>query len=362
MTELRVHIGHGRAGSSSIQAALSAGQEPLSRLGVSYLGLMLENATSDRRAAWQANDGSPTFFQDLSPDAASAELYDVLARELDALSDAGSSVAIWSNEWILPRAPHVLPALARLREHHRVTVQCYVRRHDSWARSAYIQWGIKHKTYEGPVRSFGDWLEVFGERDFRFFPLITPWAQEFGDDFQLFNFDAAGDVVAHFLAANGIEGVASEVANASPLPEVLAAQAVFNSMSSGEVLPEAFDKLARRVGAPLRIPPLDQLMPSTDELRAIVEARQDDVAELNALLRARGEPQLDVRSALSDLGHPSDWQLDGFILQFVLGLATDVRRLERELADLRGQLRSVEQNQREGDVAPRARARRGRRR
>jgi len=362
MAELRVHIGHGRAGSSSIQAALAAGREALSRRGLTYLGLMLEDATTERRAAWQVNDGSPKFFQELSSDQASSELYDVLAAELEQLNEGGRGVAIWSNEWILPRAPHVLPALARLREQHKVTVQCYVRRHDSWARSAYVQWGIKHKSYEGPVRGFEDWLEVFGEGEFRFSPLVTPWAQEFGDDFRIFNFDAAGDVVTHFLAVNGIEGVPSEVANASPLPEVLAAQAVFNSMSPREVLPEAFEALTGNVGAPLRLPTLDKLMPSTDELRAIVESRADDLAELNVLLEARGEQPLDAQGDLPEVAHPSTWQLDGFLLQLIFGLATDVRQLKRELVATRAQLGAIEQS-RENDAAPTgARPRRGRRR
>src|SRR3546814_15994242 len=64
---------------------------------------------------------------------------------------------LWSNESFFDRNAQILEAFALLRDELDVTVVAYIRRHDSWARSAYMQWGLKHKTYTGRLKSFREW-------------------------------------------------------------------------------------------------------------------------------------------------------------------------------------------------------------
>ena len=55
---------------------------------------------------------------------------------------------IWSNETFLGNDAIVFPAVQRLTEAGvgALRIVAYVRRPDAWAQSAYLQWGIKHKT------------------------------------------------------------------------------------------------------------------------------------------------------------------------------------------------------------------------
>jgi hypothetical protein len=328
---LVVHVGHGRTGSSSVQRTMLESLEQLEGQGIFFLGLVLERVDVGEGPAWQYAYGSPELFT-MPPEVAAQEVYDVLAAGLAQARQAGASTAVWSNEWILQREAFVLPALARLRaEGVDVSVVAYVRRHDDWARSAYIQWGIKHKTYPGIVRPFAEWKPAFGEDNFEFAPVLEPWAQAFGSSFHLFNFDAVDDVVQHLLALIGVEGVPTYDANASAPPEVLTANAVFNSMTSDQVMPDRFEFHHQRAGNPLRLPQLDHLMPTSAELEALVAASAEDIAAVDALLAERGQPTLDFSRPLEPVVNPTADQSVAYLTQMVSYLAEEIRVLTQEL-------------------------------
>jgi len=331
MTRLVVHVGHGRTGSSSIQRTLTEGLEQLEAQSVFFLGLVLERVDVGHSPVWHHEYGSPELFT-MSPEVAAQEVHDVLAAGLQQAAREGATTAVWSNEWILQREAFVLPALARLRDEGAdVSVVAYVRRHDAWARSAYIQWGIKHKTYPGVVRPFAEWRPGFGEDNFEFATHLRPWADAFGEAFHLYNFDAIDDVVQHFLAQLGVAGLPTASANASALPEVLSANVVFSSMASDQLMPDRFEYHHQRAGDPVRMPPLDHLMPTADELAALVAASADDIAEVDALLTERGQPALDFDTPLEPVVNPTSEQADAYLAQVVYYLAEEVRGLKREL-------------------------------
>jgi hypothetical protein len=74
-----------------------------------------------------------------------------------------------------------LPAL----RHHIVI---YLRRQDEYFRSAYLQWGIKHKTYSGRTVGLDEWFHQVVGKSFGglrnagldYYALIKPWADVFG--------------------------------------------------------------------------------------------------------------------------------------------------------------------------------------
>lgn len=341
--KLIVHIGHGKTGSSSIQKTLLAAQPRLAAQNVTYLGMMLEYARNVVRPAWQVDSGSDRFFDETPSETATAELIDLLDQELQNLAGEGITKAIWSNEWILTRPQAILPCLQELqRRGVPVEVQCYVRRHDKWAQSAYAQWGLKHKSYPGPIRDFASWLAVFGDRDFRFAPSLAIWEGTFGSDLRVFNFDRAGDVVQHFLATNGITNIPSIHDNVSPDPVVTAAQAVFNSRARLAVLPEAFGRLLALAEKSdenaVYLPLLDQLVPSAATLEDIVRDRAEDIAKIDALLQRSGEPVLSFDPAPVPLGHPSSWDMDQLLLKLIFGLANEVEQLKRQMAFLQAKV------------------------
>lgn len=344
MVKLVVHIGHGKTGSTSIQQSLLAARPALATQGVHYLGLMLEHAQNAPRPAWQIMSGSNQFFDGTDPATANAELLAVLESELARLERAGVARAIWSNEWLLERSRSVLPALCDLkRRGQAIEIQCYVRRHDKWAQSAYAQWGLKHKSYAGPIRDFASWLPVFGDREFRFAPALAIWEAAFGTDLRVFNFDAAGDVVQHFLAANGLHDVESITENVSPDPAITAAQTVFNTMRRDQVLPTAFDGVQNMLrrhdqtgGAPL--PPIDRLMPSAGVLHDLVRDRAADIAQIDAMLARSGEPPLAFDSPPRQTLHPSPWEMDQLMLKLIFALTAELGGLRHQVATLQKQL------------------------
>lgn len=343
MVKLIVHIGNGKTGSSSIQKTLLEAHARLAAQNVIYLGIMLEHARNVVRPAWQFVGGSARFFDETPSETATAQLIDLLDEELHKLAGEGITKAIWSNEWILTRPQAILPCLQELQ--HRgvpVEIQCYVRRHDKWAQSAYAQWGLKHKSYSGPIRDFATWLVDRGDRDFRFAPSLEVWEGTFGADLRVFNFDKAGDVVQHFLAANGIKDIPSINDNVSPDPVVTAAQAVFNSRARAAVLPAAFDRLRALAEKSdenaAYLPTLDQLAPSAATLGDIVRDSAEDIARIDALLQRSGEPVLSLDPAPQPLGHPSSWDMDQLILKFIFGLADEVAQLSEQVANLQAKV------------------------
>lgn len=339
MVKLIVHIGHGKTGSSSIQQSLLAARSQLVAQNVKYLGLMLEHAHSAQNFAWQVMSGSDRFFDNTPPDTANAQLTALLDSELQQLAAQKVETAIWSNEWILTRSRSVLPALQELqRRGHVIELQCYVRRHDKWAQSAYAQWGLKHKTYQGHIRDFASWLPVFGDRDFRFAPSLSIWEAAFGTDLRVFNFDTAGDVVQHFMSINGLKDVPSIHENISPDATITAAQAVFNGRSKAPVLPMAFDRiqiLAEKSDENRgTLPPLDRLAPSVEALAALVRDRAEDISRLNTLLLRSGEPPLSFDTPPRQMQHPSPWEMDQLLLKLIFGLADEVEQLRGQVAAL----------------------------
>lgn len=344
MVKLIVHIGHGKTGSSSIQESLQIAETELSRQNLCYLGIMLENANTKEKLPWQVKSGSNHFFTKISPQVANSQLLDVLSHELNELSQQGVSKAIWSNEWLFSRSQFVQNALEQLREKgYDIEVQCYVRRHDKWAQSSYAQWGLKHKFYNGPIKSFEDWINIFGDRDFQFGPTLNIWHSMFGEKFRVFNFEMSRDVVKHFATINGIENLITVHDNVSPSPVQTAIQAVFNSRFSDPVLPNKFDNFQEMFNKAdenqVLLPDLNNLFPSVDVLEKLVQDRTDDIREVNALLIKNRELPLTFDVKPKQMQHPSPWEMDQMLLKYIFGLSEEIFRLRQEVAMLRREIR-----------------------
>lgn len=340
MVKLVVHIGHGKTGSSSIQASLLHAREHLKAQGIKYLGLMLEYADNSDRPIWQVRSGSDQFFDQTPAAQANLEIGRVLKEELNRLQDENIKTAIWSNEWLISRASHTIEAIDAIRKAgFQVEIQCYVRRHDKWAQSAYSQWGLKHKSYTGPIRDFSNWLSVWGDRDFLFAPPLKIWDREFGTDLKVFNFDSAGDVVQHFMRVNDLVSIASIDENISAAPALSAAQSVYNSRKMDPVLPTAFDVIVKfsEKGDENRVqlPTLDRLMPSNEALANLVRDRAGDISEINALLERCGEPPLSFESPPKPTQHPTPWEMDQFILKLLYSMSEEARVMRKQIAALR---------------------------
>ncbi len=331
--KLIVHIGAGKTGSSSIQAALKRSEQALSDRKAKYLGMMLEHGATTDRPEWQQQNGSRAFFTGLKAEEARQQLSQALLYELSHPDHAQFETLIWSNEWFNRRSDRIIPVL-KLLEQKGVDVEIliYVRGHDRWITSAYVQWGLKNKRYTGPVKSFADWVK---DRKFDFESVLTPWLDAFGDKLVVLNFDTAGDVAEHFFDRIDIPLNSTSRANVSPSAEKLAAWSVYNNRFKSAVPESRFAIVLRNMQMKLEntndVPELDALMPGESDLMSLREEYSTDQAFVNQLLAASGEPELSDGPEIKLHNKPDGWEMDRLLLNMLFDAEARISALEERL-------------------------------
>jgi hypothetical protein len=333
--KLLVHVGVGKTGSSSIQSALESSGEKLAAHYMKYLGIMLEHGLYEPKAAWQKTGGSLLFFMKIPEANAINQLKRVLKSEIQLHADSGLETLIWSNEWIGERADRVIPAL-KLVESEGVDVEIvlYVRRHDRWIVSSYIQWGIKNKTYPGPIRNFDDWLKG---REFRYKAILQSWLDAFGEKVTVLNYDAAGDVTQHFFSRLGIPGLETDRENVSPSTDRLAAWAVFNNRFSDAAPEQRFKQLLQRMDRTKQtsadVPKLEDLFPNAEQVAPLRDLYANDSQFVNTILAKSGEPLLANDGDIRAPDAPTPWEMDRLLLDMIFHLQERVTILEKRLSE-----------------------------
>lgn len=322
------HVGAGKTGTTSIQSTLHASEKYLKSQGVWYLGLMLENA-GFADFPWQKSTSSEVF-HGIPPDLARQQLDSVFEKIFQSARDSGIHTLIWSNESFFGRTGPIRPSLQKLIDGGvDLSIVAYVRRHDVWLRSAYQQWGIKHKTYPGPVQSFSNWAKA---RPAKFAPAIWSLSTAFPDRFILRNLDAVKDAVADFAQVCGFDPTHLSIrrANTSPGNAELLLRALFNSRQQDAVLPAKFDKavgsgLTRGVSAETF---LSELLPSEADLREVLTSSAEDRRLVNALLVAANQAPLSDESIGSKTNGVDQGELLFMLSQIVMQQAHRIDRLE----------------------------------
>ena len=152
------HIGTGKTGSTSIQRFLKDNRLKHKQLGLHYLGLHCSFTDQELLYPWQSEDEERVFeFQLLDDNTAYQQLEAVLCQLLQ--TTGLPPCFIWSFESIYDRPQVYGKLFCSLREKFDIDFKfvAFTRSHDDFLRSAYNQWGLKHKTYKGPILSFRDW-------------------------------------------------------------------------------------------------------------------------------------------------------------------------------------------------------------
>jgi hypothetical protein len=331
---LLLHVGAGKTGTSSIQQTLRANDRALRAQGVLYLGLMLEHAPA-RLYPWQKPTGSEVFHHLPAPEAVEA-VVEVLSRTAAAAAAEGIHTLVWSNESFFDRGATVRLALRDPRlVALDVRVVAYVRQPHDWLRSAYVQWGLKHKTYSGPLRTFRDWAAA---RLPRFADVVEDLQEEYGPRLVLRRHEPALDVVADFLSAVQIDATAIRPlrSNDSPPAHELVLRALYNARFAKKVLPQRFDRLPGPDGLPRGTAQdhLDALMGEDDDAARAIEAElAPGLARINELLEAAGQPPLPLHATARDgqRGRVDESRLLMLLCQIVVQQAVRIDRLEDEI-------------------------------
>jgi hypothetical protein len=327
---LVVHIGAGKTGTTSIQRCLHDNRTRLAARGVAYLGLMLEHAPV-RRFEWQA-PGAIQVLERLGPDVGAAQVLEVLRESAPLLDAAGCRTLVWSNESFFNHDTVVRPALLALAaEGWAPELLAYVRRHDRWIKSAYVQWALKHKVDAGHVPTFPRWCETHRPR---FSKALLRWIEATGFPCSVRNFDEAGDVVEDFLRWLGLPaaGLTWVRTNDTPGPEELVLRALFNDLHSGPLLPQRFNELLLggwRVGNRSVHGLLDAYLPREEDLEEIVGDSLGEIAEINRLLEASGQPGLDPLVADSAPPEVDMGKIVALLFEMIVRQARRIEALEQ---------------------------------
>lgn len=278
-----LHIGGSKCGSSAIQAYLSRNAETLAARGVGVPGKNLDFSSEVT--------GEQIWYFENSVASGDTE---AIASRMGILSetarDSGIETVIVSAENICNH-PALAPVLAEALRMNEVRVVFYVRRQDEFLISSWQQWNLKRF----------DSVEVFlaarAGRDARWFSMVTPWAEAFGDDVLtvrpfLRNALKNGDVIADFFAVSGLpnDGLQPLSRDANPsFDEALARLAhrvrdVFDGPHDNRF----YDVMARLLGK-------DALKKGSASSLLDLETRKEILAlyeEENAALKSRFMPDV----------------------------------------------------------------------
>lgn len=193
---LVIHAGLGKSGSSAIQKYCREHARELRSFGTFYLGMFLE-----RGEPCAQNFGSAEAL--LAALADDAEVEDRLVTLLTAKIRARPAIDtfVWSQIALAVHGDLLGRVIARLAPLCDAEVVLYFRHQASWLVSAYLQWGVKHKTEPGPILPFAQWLPYAASRGSDYRAVIERWRAAVGTErLHLRSYDHAGDVVADFLA------------------------------------------------------------------------------------------------------------------------------------------------------------------
>lgn len=272
------------------------------------MGLMLESSPVVR-FPWQIAGGFSALLA-LKEEDVTNQLVEVLDRSLGEIRSQGCHTAVVSNEAIFHQIKPIFAAVEILRDKGwRIEIVAYVRRHDSWAKSAYVQWGLKHKSNVGELQTFAQWKN---RAPYKFAASLRAWKSIPGIDCSVRNADQAGDVVSDFMSLIRVpmDELVAQSINIQPSAEELLLRSLYNKLSRLEVLPQEFDRIMGANDIDFSISAesfLNAYLPTEEELRKHVEECSSDINEVNEMLAQSGQQPLDLtpkafRSKEVDLG------------------------------------------------------------
>ncbi|WP_462169275.1 hypothetical protein [Pseudoalteromonas lipolytica] len=316
--KLIIHTGQGKTGSSSIQASLKMNKDVLNKNKVYYVGLNFEFAPT-LTFEWQKPFGWPDLLA-LSASDFKKQLYDVIYSTLIELEDQGYNTVVWSNESLFVNFEMLRDVLESLKSKYEVETVAFIRRHDKWLKSAYLQWGIKHKSYSGTVKSFKDWSEM---KKPIFAADMQAWLDFAGEKCHFFNFDMCKDANQVIFNLLGLEECTSGVrVNETPNPVEVAMYALYNSLFSESVLPHEIGRLLEKHNVnnlEIANVNLKGLFPAPDELNNVLLNSKNDLNSVNSLLEKTGVDKFSIDNAntLPDTPNITSEQMIAVLLHIV---------------------------------------------
>lgn len=331
--KLHLHIGMGKTGTSSIQDALHESEDKgeLAEQGVRYLGRNFRFI--GEKFAGPPHDVQQHFQR--SQDVARSLGERAAEQLLQINQNCAVSRFVFSNEELSLYADTAGAFVGGLIAGGvEVQVVLFVREPREWLVSAYRQWAVSHKAYEGPIQSFADSApNLIG-----YYDKALEWVDAYPDRVSVHRFEGAANVVETFANIVGVRLSTTDFrSHTSPDDAELILRALFNDRFEDPILPRIFDRntaLPQANRARLATG-LEEALFVYDQADAIIDTRR---ATIDRLMRLTAEPDT--------LGKPlerrvmaredrRDLMID-YLAWMVLHGARRITHLENELTKLKG--------------------------
>jgi hypothetical protein len=291
MNKLVLHVGAGKTGSTSIQEFCDSNKQSLMKLGVFYVGYCFENL-KNKKFSWQKSNG----FEDLyRSKVIEQELSIAISDAINEAKASGCHICLWSNEALFNR-PKIQNFFEKFSQPFDTVA--YVRSHEQWVKSAYSQWGIKHKTYQGPTKTFSDWVKSVNLN----FGRNAQYWEKVSNHFYMRNFDNVDNVVSDFFELLNIDIRnlnSAVVRNTSESLLQTKIRVIFNNNFSKEIQANRIGKLYQKSYLNSTKISTDYL-PNKDDLSIIAESTRHDKKILNTYLPERHQFKLNQTFTNSD--------------------------------------------------------------
>lgn len=314
LKNLIVHIGTGKTGTTTIQnffkknfSLKHSSSNKSIPSNTYYIGLNFEEVPDNLLTYRWQSAGSMAWLNG-ETQKVSKNILQIL-ESIHGLTDENSTV-IWSNESI-----HLSPNLFAnviydfaSRNKVDLKIIVFVRNHLDFLKSAYLQWGIKHKTYPGPIMPLPEWVKL-NSKTLNFGAKIAEWNEIFGDQLIVKNYDQCRNLIAYFaeiLSVNNDKDIRNYIdqnprQNTTPNELNLLMFAIYNGFFDEPKMPNDMAEF-------LQTYPLinnntiehDQYIPNANDFAYPVESMVSDQVIINHLLKIKGEPPL-IRSEPSQV-------------------------------------------------------------
>lgn len=325
--KLFLHIGMGKTGTSSIQTALTLGQEHLHVQKAHYLGMWF-NFVDQKYADVPGfrsflNSGAETV-------ADGAEKFGAHIQDLN--HNFGSETFIFSNEDLFGHVEFIAPLIETLATKVDVRIIMYVRDIQSWLPSAFAQWAIRHKTVPGKIPSFRE----MAPRLVQAYRAIDVWDEKFGPMITYRKFDKAVDVLADFASVVGLDipqPKERELERSEDAELIL--RALYNNRFQTEVFPDRFNRFIFDPGRQAA-PKLAEVVRNYFDYSCADEAIATEMESFKAVGEKIG---VDFTSGVSKSMAPVDMdalrnRLLEYLIEITMEQAQHFQRIEKRLKDL----------------------------
>lgn len=268
MRRVIFHVGMGKTGSTTIQNALAANRPVLADHGYFYGGQWMDLVSAE----FEGFLGFQKFLgQTTEQFVASAEK--LVAALLRLGEETGLETFVFSNEQIFENVSKLDAFFKTLAKDFTVEIIVFVRPPATWLPSAYIQWGVVHKTNPGSVQAYPHKARSL----VRQYDYLRIWHELHGAAVRVIAYPDGADVVEVFSGAIGVP-LRFNVGRQQVRPdtaEILMRFACNNAVPQ-MALPQVYDSLRAKVpaGTPTAISDKIRHVLDQSETTAIIAENQ----------------------------------------------------------------------------------------